>query len=885
MRIECDKCNAAFTIGDALLSDQPIGAQCPYCGNVKVVSKGDAGGGARASAPPAPGYHPDPSGAMHLNFGTPAPEVAPSWQQSQQPRIADPMSGLGAPSSHGSGAPEAAAGGSGKCQVCGIALVDEFDKVIGLCEQHQRERGGQGDFSGASRKGGAESEWRVRTGDGGVLGPFSLTELRSRLQRNEFQDSDQFGKDAGEFGPLSSHPELRAYTHGETKGELETARPIRGDRRAKRSNEQAPMRPQKRGGSFGTVVLALLVLGLIGAGGFAFFQADKVKQLYEDIFAKAKPPAPLPPNPLKKVLSKWRAAQPDMSGTATERLAEARSRHLEDTWRGYQLAQNSLKAALLLDEDNPTAIASYVENLVVWRDQLLTDEEFKIAQGAIHFAQAKKPDDSTVLRALAELDLVRGDLAGCRGWAEKAVEHDKSDGEAHLLLAQSYLEGNATLAIQEGEQAAKLVPALRRTDRLLARAYANAGRYASALKIMEQRVKVDPTNSAIQRLYGDIERDLAQLDSARKHYIDSIKNEGDVMAGYLALAELQLEVGDLPGALETFGKVSRSADSPPGYKATALAASSRAEIARGRLPKAADLASQALAIRNKDAVALLTKAEVAFETGSSSAAITLAQRALESRSGEPVGLVLLARAAVQAKQSEQAIKYFEEAVQNDPKDPRLRALLAAGYLAFGGSSQAFTVMRQAGEIDPLERQARHRKGVLALSSLPLKEAIDRFRKVAEDPRNRSVALSSIAIIHYETGDQARAKEIIDEALKADESNVSALIYSAQLALDRGAPERAIENARRILDADRGSAMGHLMLARSYQQQNKLDDAKEEFSSALRSAPGMLAAQVELAGIQLKNGTNRAEAIEALTRAYRIAPHDLRTRLLLLSAGV
>src|SRR5439155_9336027 len=41
MRIECENCNAAFTISDSLLSDKPIGAQCPYCGHVRVVSKGD----------------------------------------------------------------------------------------------------------------------------------------------------------------------------------------------------------------------------------------------------------------------------------------------------------------------------------------------------------------------------------------------------------------------------------------------------------------------------------------------------------------------------------------------------------------------------------------------------------------------------------------------------------------------------------------------------------------------------------------------------------------------------------------------------------------------------------------------------------------------------
>ncbi|CAN0592755.1 unnamed protein product, partial [Laminaria digitata] len=41
MRIQCENCDATYTIDDAQLSDQPIGAQCPYCGHVKLVRRGD----------------------------------------------------------------------------------------------------------------------------------------------------------------------------------------------------------------------------------------------------------------------------------------------------------------------------------------------------------------------------------------------------------------------------------------------------------------------------------------------------------------------------------------------------------------------------------------------------------------------------------------------------------------------------------------------------------------------------------------------------------------------------------------------------------------------------------------------------------------------------
>src|SRR6056297_1597925 len=59
MRIQCEVCSATYTIDDAQLTDQPIGAQCPYCGHVKLVSRSQA---APATSQPAydPGWDPAP---------------------------------------------------------------------------------------------------------------------------------------------------------------------------------------------------------------------------------------------------------------------------------------------------------------------------------------------------------------------------------------------------------------------------------------------------------------------------------------------------------------------------------------------------------------------------------------------------------------------------------------------------------------------------------------------------------------------------------------------------------------------------------------------------------------------------------------------------------
>src|SRR5262249_30564202 len=153
---------------------------------------------------------------------------------------------------------------------------------------------------------------------------------------------------------------------------------------------------------------------------------------------------------------------------------------LEDTWKSYQLAEDEYERALLLDESDPSAIAGWVENLAVWRYTLSPPEEVRTAEAAVRYALEIAPESGPVHRASAALGLAKKELNACRSGADKALEKDATDGIAKVILAGCYMEGNTQLAVQEAERAAKLVPELRRADRVLALAYSRVGRYGSA---------------------------------------------------------------------------------------------------------------------------------------------------------------------------------------------------------------------------------------------------------------------------------------------------------------------------------------------------------------------------------------------------------------------
>jgi tetratricopeptide (TPR) repeat protein/DNA-directed RNA polymerase subunit RPC12/RpoP len=901
MRIECEVCSATYTIDDAQLSDQPIGAQCPYCGHVRLVKRGDAGQSANRMAgdlslggPPPPSFPAQgpppaspfatgngggspfggsPFGGGPSPFSPPSPFGASGGPGMTVERSAPPPPSPPPPKT----APSA---GQSTCQVCGTPLSDEFDKVIGLCDVHQRDRRST-DVAPASAEPAAEAgAWYVRGGDGRTSGPMGLDDLRSRIRSGDFSTDDQYSTDGRDFGPLGRFKEIAYLASLKVGGQAGLGAP--------RSTFAKPRSSM----AIGRLITPLLVIGVVGGAGFlAYAQRAQLEKVYTDLTSDKKILGPSSPNPLKRYLAKWSLAHPDVSGTAHEHLVTAKNRHLEDTWRGYELAEQSYQRALLLDANDASAIAGYVENLAIWRYHLAASDELAVARSAVAYAKELSPENPAVHRAQAALSLAGGDLNGCRSGADEALERDATDGRAKLLLAGCYMEGNVRLAIQEIEHARRLLPELKRADRVLADAYTKLGRFASALKTLDERLAVDPDNGAVHLMYGDVNRDLGFFDKAKAAYLKSAETENDVQLAHIALGDLAMEVGQASDAISNYRKAT---EVRPIYGVRAVRAYSgwaMGELLRGRHREATRLAERALKSAREDPTATvyisqasLVRGEAGLMAGSATTAATWARRALESSGGEPAAMVLLGRAAIVQGRMDEANKHLEDAAMSDAADPRLKGIVAATYLTRGGYTRAFALMRRAADTDPLVANSRRRASPLAISVIPVNEAIEQFKKASAEDRNESVANAAIGMMYYHLGDRSRAQAAIDRSLRTDASNVSALIYAAQLALDRGDASAAQKSAQKLLAVERGSALGYLLLGRSEKALGHADTAINHFEAALRSNPGLLVARVEMAEIQLGDG-DREALLGKIQEAFRVDPHALETRTILYRAGL
>ena len=398
-------------------------------------------------------------------FGGPSLDLSLSGDFGPQSGSLPPSADLGVPGQ----VPVATASGPSTCQVCGVLLRDEFDKVIGLCDEHQRDRQhapGEGVAAAPPSASGVGAQWHARSPDGMISGPMTLEELRSRIRDGSFAAADEFSRDGVDFGPIARFKEL-AYLASLT-----------GDAQAYQSPRISGTGLQPAWSRLVTPLLILLIVA--GVGYLAYEEREQLARLVDGLMTSDSSEGPQGPNPLHRYKNNWALANPGVSGTAAEHLVTAKARHLEDTWKGYQQAERAYERALLLDDQDAAAMAGYVENMVVWRYPMASPEEIRVAEQAARYAAELEPQSAAPHRALGALAFRRRDLNGCRAGADAALQRDATDGRAKLLLAECYLEGNVALAVREAERAQQLLPELRRADLVRGRAYAKQGRFASA---------------------------------------------------------------------------------------------------------------------------------------------------------------------------------------------------------------------------------------------------------------------------------------------------------------------------------------------------------------------------------------------------------------------
>ncbi len=151
------------------------------------------------------------------------------------------------------------------------------------------------------------------------------------------------------------------------------------------------------------------------------------------------------------------------------------------------------------------------------------------------------PNDAGSYAILGTLEEARGDIGKAETYYKKSLQIQPEQALAANNLAYRMLENgeNADVALTLAQTARRAMPNSPKTADTLAWAYYHKGTYAFARDLLEDAVKTDPNNAAMQYHLGMVYSKLSDKNNAVVHLKKAISLAPDSPAGKDAKTVLQ----------------------------------------------------------------------------------------------------------------------------------------------------------------------------------------------------------------------------------------------------------------------------------------------------------------------------------------------------------
>lgn len=255
---------------------------------------------------------------------------------------------------------------------------------------------------------------------------------------------------------------------------------------------------------------------------------------------------------------------------------------------------------------------------------------------------------------------------------------------------------------------------------------------------------------------------------------------------------------------------------------------------------------------------------------------------------------------------------FKKALEISPKSIEARLAMANFYWATGRAAEVEQTLNEARALDPAHLMVNRMLAALYLATrrapeaeAPLKAVAERtgdvpstlaladyyiqtqrpvdastvLKPLAENSASSGAATLRLALIERHGGRHDAAYRMIDELIKKEPKNTTALaVVSGWQLRDREFTD-ALKTARAAVEADPASAPAQFALGQALVELRQPDDAIKALNEVLRLNPRVVAAQVILSRLQLEQGNANA-AVQFASEAKKAAPANPNVQLAL-----
>lgn len=440
---------------------------------------------------------------------------------------------------------------------------------------------------------------------------------------------------------------------------------------------------------------------------------------------------------------------------------------------------------------------NYIQGLIDL-NQLDTAEQLN--QKRLKRSNNKSTD---ALTAQAQILIARGKTAEAEQPLQAALKGDPANAIAHFAMGSvRQSAGDTAQAEKEWREAARLSPSLLRAQLMLAQ-LALANHELDLLRdAAEQIIKFDPTSPDGYRLLGIEQinqKQYAQADASLKKALDLSPNDTTTL---LAIAELRKQQHRTAEAETILNGLLAKDDN----SAATLQSLSSLYVDQKQPGKAIALLQKRTEQFPNDGTAYALLGKLQFSTNDLKGAEASLQKATQLKPHDIDAFFMLGRVQATLGEKDQALKTSENWVKNNPNDVRAYVMLAAELDQRGDWQTAQDLYKKALQLKPDYPFAANN-----LADLMLRHGgnVDVALSLAQTARrgmlNSPDSADTLGWAYYNKGVYGSAKDLLEEAAKADPNNATFQLHLGLLYQKMNDKDKAKQHLNRALQLSAKSA--------------------------------------------------------------------------------
>ena len=410
--------------------------------------------------------------------------------------------------------------------------------------------------------------------------------------------------------------------------------------------------------------------------------------------------------------------------------------------------------------------------------------------------------------------------------------------------------------------------------RQIASLYLASKRYEEAKTAAEKMLAVWPNDAQAQEIIAYSFAGMGDMEASEKELENLVEHDPSQISATLNLARLKLRNKDKEGAEAVLKNAAETSKPQTAASWTLLA---NFYLLAGKLPEAEQAYRKAISINPKDPSPQFALGRFLSVNNRLPEAEVVYRKIAEDNSGNERNRSALARFDVARGQVDKGIGELEEIIKKYPEDRSSRNVLTAALIRAGKTDRAMALSNELLQKNSKDAQALLTRGVLNVRLRKTQEAITDLTQVIHFQVDNADAHYYMAMARLQHQEQLPAMQELLDALKYRPAFINARLTLAQIQLDSGAAQTAIETLE-AAPKPQNQVPALIMLKSACLIRKGASGEAERMLSNLRdSRPNLGAVQTQY-GLLLGEKKDYKGAQAAFEKALAVNKYDSRATL-------